>query len=136
MDELLEFVERSWNILGSYLIMVKGLPNLGSISSTFYEQLLREQIPNAQKRQSSHQCLPGPFGPECVKAACKMLMKLKPGGNGFDDGLAPVQRCLLHGRDQGRVTLMSIIPIVMRDAPKRLAILEVKTFFFQTTKTV
>jgi hypothetical protein len=28
MDELLEFVERSWNILGSYLIMVNGLPNL------------------------------------------------------------------------------------------------------------
>jgi len=43
----------------------------------FYEQLLRAQIPNAQKGQSSQQCNLALLGPMSVKAAHKMLMKLK-----------------------------------------------------------
>jgi len=45
---------------------------LGSTSSTFYVQLLRKQIPNAQKRQSSQQCHLALLGPTRVKAARKM----------------------------------------------------------------
>ncbi len=52
---------------------------LGSISSTFHEQLLRPQIPKAQKRQSSQQCCLTLLGPTSVKAFHKMLMKLTPG---------------------------------------------------------
>jgi len=51
----------------------------GSISSTFYEQLLRSQILNAQKRQSSWQCCLALLGPTSLKAAGKMLVKLTPG---------------------------------------------------------
>jgi len=46
------------------------------ISSTFYVQLLRRQIPNAQKRQSSQQCRLGLLGPTGVKAVRRTLMKL------------------------------------------------------------
>ncbi len=52
---------------------------LGSISSTFYVQLLRTQIPNVQKRQSSQQCHLGLSGPTSVKAARKTLVKLTQG---------------------------------------------------------
>jgi len=57
-----------WNILF----------DLGSISSTFHAQLLRAQIPNAHKRQSSHQYLLVLLGPTRLKAAHKMLVKLSP----------------------------------------------------------
>jgi len=40
-------------------------------------QLLRLQISNVQKRQSSHQCFF--LQPTQLKAACKTLMKLTPG---------------------------------------------------------
>jgi len=46
------------------------------ISPNFYEQLLRAQILNAQKIQSSHQCLFGNLGSMHVKAVRKMLVKL------------------------------------------------------------
>jgi hypothetical protein len=49
------------------------------MSSMFKEQLLGVQIPNSQNGQSSHQCLFALLGPTCLKAACKMLMKLTPG---------------------------------------------------------
>jgi len=49
---------------------------LGSISSMFYEQLLCPQIPNVQKRQSSHQCLFALLGPMLIKAVCTMMVKM------------------------------------------------------------
>ena len=49
--------------------------NLGSISPTFYKQLLRAQIPKAQKFSSFIALL----GSACVKAACRKLVKLTPG---------------------------------------------------------
>jgi len=49
-----------------------------SISSTFYVQLLRMQIPNAQKRQSSQQCRLALLGPTGIKAVRRTLMKLTP----------------------------------------------------------
>ncbi len=52
--------------------------NLGSISPTFYTQLFCTQIPNAQQRQSSHQCLFALLGTTSVKASRKMLMKSTP----------------------------------------------------------
>jgi len=52
-----------------------------SIPSTFNVQLLRTQIPNAQKRQSSQQCRLALLGPTGVKAVRIMLMKLTPGVN-------------------------------------------------------
>ncbi len=56
-----------------------------SISSTFYGQLLRVQIPKAQKIQSSCQffCAFGisNLGSGCAKAAHRMLMKLTQGDN-------------------------------------------------------
>jgi len=45
----------------------------------FYKQLLRTQIQNAQKRQSSQQCRLALLGPTSIKAAHKMLVKLTPG---------------------------------------------------------
>jgi len=53
--------------------------NQGSISSTFNEQLLHAQNPNAQKRQSCQQCRLALLGPTSVKAARKALVKLIPG---------------------------------------------------------
>jgi len=50
----------------------------GSISSTFYVQLLRLQIPNAQKRQSSWQCRLVLLEPMSVKAVRRTLIKLTP----------------------------------------------------------
>jgi len=47
--------------------------NLGSISLTFYAQLLQSQIPKVQKRQSS---LFAFLGSSRAKAVHKMLMKL------------------------------------------------------------
>jgi len=55
--------------------------DLGSISSTFYEQLFSTQIPKAQKRPSSCQPLLALLGSACVKAAYRTLMKLTPGLN-------------------------------------------------------
>jgi len=52
---------------------------LGSILSTFYEKLLQTKIPNAQKRQSSHQCLFALLGATRINAAGRMFMKLTPG---------------------------------------------------------
>jgi len=49
--------------------------NLGSISQIFYEQLLRVQIPKAQKDKSSHQCLFALLGSTRAKAGSKMLVK-------------------------------------------------------------
>jgi len=49
--------------------------DLGSISSTFYEQLLGLQIPKAQKRQSSCQFF-AHLGSAHTKAARRKLMKL------------------------------------------------------------
>ena len=51
---------------------------MGSISSTFYEQLLRSQIPKAQKRLSSQLAFFALLGSASVKAACRMLVKLTP----------------------------------------------------------
>jgi len=50
----------------------------GSILPTFYAKLLWTQIPNAQKWQSSHQCLFTLLGFAHVKDAHKMLVKLTP----------------------------------------------------------
>ncbi len=50
-----------------------------SISSTFYEQLLRTQIPKVQKRHSHHQDLFALLVSGHVNAAHKTLMKLTPG---------------------------------------------------------
>ncbi len=55
--------------------------HVGSISSTFYGQLLRSQIPNEQKKTSSWLYCLALKGPTSVKAARKMLMKLTPGVN-------------------------------------------------------
>jgi len=55
--------------------------HLGSISSTFYEQLLCMQISKAQKIQSSCQSFFALSGSALIKAACRMLMKLTPGFN-------------------------------------------------------
>jgi len=44
----------------------------------FYKQLLRAQIPKAQKRQSGQPCHFTLLGPMSIKAAHKMLMKLTP----------------------------------------------------------
>jgi hypothetical protein len=41
-----------------------------------YSQLLRTQIPKAQKGKSSHQCLFALMGIEHTKALCKTLVKL------------------------------------------------------------
>jgi len=49
---------------------------MGSISSTFYVQLLLTYIPNAQKRQPSQQCHLALLGPASVKAAHKTLVTL------------------------------------------------------------
>ncbi len=48
-----------------------------SISSTFYKQLLRGQIPKAQK-YSQVLSIFGLLGYMCVKAVCQMLIKLTP----------------------------------------------------------
>ena len=56
----------------------------GSISSKLYTQLLRAQIPIAQERQSSQQCLFALLGPTWVKSACKMLMLLIKSTPGLD----------------------------------------------------
>jgi len=58
---------------------IKKERDLPSISSTFYEQLLRTQILNAQKRQSSQQCCLALLGPTGVKAVGRTLMKLTLG---------------------------------------------------------
>jgi len=58
--------------------------HLGSISSTFYKQLLRSQIPNAQKRQSSWLCRLVLLEPMSVKAARKTLVK-------WTSGVTPIQ---------------------------------------------
>ncbi len=47
----------------------------------FYEQLLRLQILNVQKKQSSWQCCLALLGPTSVKAARKTLVKLIHGVN-------------------------------------------------------
>jgi len=44
-----------------------------------FAQLLRAQIPKAQKIQSSHQSFFALLRPSHVKAACKTLFKLAPG---------------------------------------------------------
>jgi len=54
---------------------------LGSISSMFYYQLWREQIPKAQKRLTTWLYFFALSWSPCVKAACKMLMKLTPDHN-------------------------------------------------------
>ncbi len=54
--------------------------HLGSVSSMFYEQLLLAKIPNAQKRQSSHQFLDfALLGSARTKVVGRTLMKLTPG---------------------------------------------------------
>jgi len=74
--------------------------DLGSISSMFYEQLLRMKIPNVQKRLSIHNCLFALLGPMCVKAPRKMLMKLTPG----ERETKRFSSCLIDGWEE-RVTL-------------------------------
>jgi len=51
--------------------------DMGSISSTFYVQLLRAD-PECAKRLSSQQCRLALLGPTGVKAVRRMLMKLTP----------------------------------------------------------
>jgi hypothetical protein len=52
---------------------------LGSISSMFYEQLLRAQIPKGHKDSlCSQQCRFTLLGPTSIKAVRGMLMKLTP----------------------------------------------------------
>jgi len=55
------------------------LPLQGSISSTFYMQLLHAQIPNAQKIQGSCQSFLALLGSAHVKSVGKMLVKSAPG---------------------------------------------------------
>jgi len=58
---------------------------LWSVSSTFYAQLLLQQIPNAQRRQSSQQCLFALLWPTCVKAPKRNVDEITLAG-GFEDG--------------------------------------------------
>ena len=60
------------------LWIVQALLLLVPISSTFYAQLLRSQIPKAQKIQSSCQSLFLLLGSAQVKAVRKMLVKSTP----------------------------------------------------------
>ncbi len=53
--------------------------NLGSISPTFYAQLLLAQIPKVQKRQSNHRCLFALSRSLHVKDTRKMLVQLTLG---------------------------------------------------------
>jgi len=80
-SKILEREEKTGTFLSQRSIKKKQTTFLSSISSTFYVQLLRTQIPNAQKRQSSQQCRLALLGPMGVKAVCRMLMKFSPGVN-------------------------------------------------------
>ena len=51
----------------------------GSISPTFYKQLLLAQIPKAQKKTVKFSSFIALLGSACVKAACRKLVKLTPG---------------------------------------------------------
>ena len=52
--------------------------NQGSISSTFYEQLLRVHTPKALKKTAKSSSFFALLGSTSVKAACRTLMKLTP----------------------------------------------------------
>jgi len=52
---------------------------MGLISPTFYEQLLLEEIPKVQKRQSNNQYYFALLGSVHAKAATKTLVKLTHG---------------------------------------------------------
>jgi hypothetical protein len=54
-----------------------------SISSTFYEQLLRAEIPKAKKKTENLAVFFALSGSVRVKAACRMLMILTPDDNSF-----------------------------------------------------
>jgi len=58
---------------------------MGSLSSTFYEQLLHMQILKAQKKNDNLTVFFALSGSVCVKAAHRMLMKLTH-GNGSNRG--------------------------------------------------
>jgi hypothetical protein len=67
------------NILPAALVANKfTLIVLGSISTTFYEQLLRIQIPKAQKNRVKPSVFFAFLGSAQVKAARKMFMKSNP----------------------------------------------------------
>jgi hypothetical protein len=61
------------------LSKVVAVPHMGSILPTFYEQLLRTQIPKVQKNTVKLSVFFALLGSACVKAAHKMLVKSTPG---------------------------------------------------------
>lgn len=67
--------------------------NLVSISSTFYQQLLRAQIPNAQKDWKLY-CLFALLGSARVKAASRTLVKLIPWEGLFSTGTKTVSHTI------------------------------------------
>ena len=67
--ETTRFKYKSW-------ISIVWIRDLGSISPTFYKQLLRTQIPKAQKSCLTWLSFFALLGSACVKAACRMLVKL------------------------------------------------------------
>ncbi len=73
------FSSMSWEWNNEFRSSQARVRDLVSISSMFFVQLLRSQILNAQKRQSSQQCHLALLGPTGVKAVHRVLMKLTPG---------------------------------------------------------
>ena len=59
-------------------VVIFYLPPQESISSTFYEQLLREQTPKAQKKIVKSSSIFALLESACVKATRRMLVKLTP----------------------------------------------------------
>jgi len=86
---------------------------MGSISSTFYVQILRSQIPNAQKKQSSWQCCLALLGPTSVKAVCKTLMKLSHGG---ERGTKVSQKSVTYYLNGSLPHQVTISPTYLRSA--------------------
>jgi len=69
----------------------------GSISSTFYVQLLRPQIPKAQKDTDDLTVFFTLSGSTSVKAACKTLMKSTVDDVGLISNLSPCVLVFHHG---------------------------------------
>ncbi len=82
--------------------------NQGSISSTFYEQLLRSKIPKVKKIQSSCQSFFALLGSMSVKAVRKTLVKLTPGIN-FIKILQAVIMC--SDQKSAKKTIKSFCPL-------------------------
>jgi len=60
------------------MLSTKAFELIKAVRNHNYKQLLRAQIPSAQKRQSSQQYRLALLGPTSLKAARKTLVKLIP----------------------------------------------------------